>query len=380
MGGVSFLGGDGGGLQGAPGPDDVGEDEGDEEGDDGHGAHGEETGAAVGEGEGALEVGVGGVVGGIVEACAEEEGEHGEHGTGACEPDAAVAHGEQGSDEPGEHEQHADAEECEDGGHGQQVIEVLAGLREDEPGLRLHGKTRHGEPVPHIGQEEDQEQPGLHGEPAAAVEPQSAVPYVIEEVEAGKGAREEEHREPEADIPRVRHGLQPMPRGCPGRDDRGGGIRDGRLVHRELRTMEEGAHRRADEHRREHAVSKQEPAVGRGPEQVAALELELVGNGLQHKAEQQQHPHPVGTAEAGGVEERESREEGPAEDDERGERELPLAPRGQQEHAALLLCFAELPQEGLSALHEHEENEQGPQQGDEEPPVLLQEEVRHMRD
>ena len=83
------MGGNGGGLQGAPGPDDVGEDEGDEEGDDGHGAHGEETGTAVGEGEGALEVGVGRVVGGIVEACAEEEGEHGEQGAGACEPDAA---------------------------------------------------------------------------------------------------------------------------------------------------------------------------------------------------------------------------------------------------------------------------------------------------
>ena len=51
MGGVGFLGGDGGGLQGAPGPDDVGEDEGDEDAYNRHHLKRELAAAAVDYGE-----------------------------------------------------------------------------------------------------------------------------------------------------------------------------------------------------------------------------------------------------------------------------------------------------------------------------------------
>lgn len=73
----------------APGMDDVDEDKGDEQADDGHGAEGEFAAAGVGYGEGGLQVGIGGVVGRVVPAYTDEQGEDGEDGADADGPNAS---------------------------------------------------------------------------------------------------------------------------------------------------------------------------------------------------------------------------------------------------------------------------------------------------
>ena len=76
-------------VDGIPGIDDVGQDEGDEQADDGHGAQRELTGAGVGDGQRRLQVGSRGVVGRTVPAGTEQQGEYDEDDADACGPDTA---------------------------------------------------------------------------------------------------------------------------------------------------------------------------------------------------------------------------------------------------------------------------------------------------
>ena len=75
-------------VDGAPGEDDVGEDERDEEGNYRHGAERELAAATVGEGERTLKVDVRRIVGGIVPAGYQQQNQHGEHGSDARKPDS----------------------------------------------------------------------------------------------------------------------------------------------------------------------------------------------------------------------------------------------------------------------------------------------------
>ena len=79
-GAVHFLRGDFAAVDAAPRVEDVGQDEGNEQGDVGHDPEREQAGAAVGQGEGALQVAGGGVVGRIVIARHQQKGQDGEHG------------------------------------------------------------------------------------------------------------------------------------------------------------------------------------------------------------------------------------------------------------------------------------------------------------
>ena len=75
-------------VDGAPGEDDVGEDERDEEGGYRHGAERELAATAVGEGERTLKVDVGWIVGGIVPTGYQQQNQHGKHGSDARKPDS----------------------------------------------------------------------------------------------------------------------------------------------------------------------------------------------------------------------------------------------------------------------------------------------------
>ena len=95
------------------------------------------------------------------------------------------------------------------------------------------------------------------------------------------------------------------------------------------------------------------------------------GDRLQHEAEQDQHPHPVGSSEAGGVEEGEGGEEGTAKRHQGREGELPFPPCRVHDHFLLRLILPKGEEERLPALNEEQEDQQGSQQGDQEPPILL---------
>ena len=92
----------------------------------------------------------------------------------------------------------------------------------------------------------------------------------------------------------------------------------------EVRALEEGGYGTAEEQRADDAVEREEELERLRAEEVAYLVLELIADGLQHEGEEDNHPQPVGTAEAGGIEQGEGGEEGSAEGDERGEGELNL--------------------------------------------------------
>ena len=120
-----------------------------------------------------------------------------------------------------------------------------------------------------------------------------------------------------------------------------------------------------------HAVQHQEGAIGILAQQIPRLQLKFVADGLQHEAEEDNHPQPVGPAEAGTVEQGERGEEGASESNERRERKFPLAPRREHQHAPLFFRLAQAEQERIAPLHKKQKHQNGSQQGDHKPPILL---------
>ena len=55
----------------------------------------------------------------------------------------------------------------------------------------------------------------------------------------------------------------------------------------------------------EQPVEQEEHAVRGSTQHIAALQLELIRNRLQHKAQQYEHPHPIRPAETRAVKQRE---------------------------------------------------------------------------
>ena len=167
--------------------------------------------------------------------------------------------------------------------------------------------------------------------------------------------------------------FEPVPGRGPLRDD-GVAARIGHVeaVDREVGTGEEGADGRPEQEGACDAVDDQERLEGPLAEDVARLAAVLVGYGLDDEDEQDGHPDIGRSAERRGVEEREGGEEGAAEGDERREGELPFAAEGVDQQRALLFGAPEPVEQRLAPLYEEQEDEQGSQQGDDEPPVVLQ--------
>ncbi len=139
------------------------------------------------------------------------------------------------------------------------------------------------------------------------------------------------------------------------------GLRGGRhvgLLDDEVAAVEEGGHGSAEQQGPHDAVEHEANLEGLGPEEVAEFVLELVAHGLHDEREEDEHPYPVGAAEAGAVEEGERGEERGPESGERGEGEFPLAPGGVDDEPPLLGRPAELEYHGVGALYEHQEHEE----------------------
>ena len=89
LGVLHFVAADATLVDGVPGVGNVGQHEGDGEACYRHDAQGELAGAAVGQAERTLRVGVRGIVGRVVEACEQQYAHDGQHGADAGVPDAA---------------------------------------------------------------------------------------------------------------------------------------------------------------------------------------------------------------------------------------------------------------------------------------------------
>ena len=291
-------------VQRTPGIADVGEDEGDENGDVAHDFEGEEARRAVFKCQGALQVGNGRVIGRVVPAGAEQEG--GDRQDGACpgKPDALLeVLAEEGRPDAAHDACDAYQHQHEDARHGKEVMQVFVWLHVNLCGSGIYGKTVGNQPVYEEDQEEDQEGGGFGQELFAATAVDEVVVDVVDEVEQPQRAGQEIDRQSQADVPEVQDGFQSVPRCRPRRDDRHPDVGQLFLVDVELCPGEERADGGAYQQRTEDAVDHQKDAVGVFPQQVALLRLVFVGNGLEHEAEQDENPDPVGAAEAGGIEE-----------------------------------------------------------------------------
>ena len=98
----------------------------------------------------------------------------------------------------------------------------------------------------------------------------------------------------------------------PLRDGRALHVEDVALGHRELGTKEHRRNGHAQQDGTHDAINQQQRVIEARAIDVAGLGTVLIANRLNDKAEQDEHPQPVGTAEAGAVEQRERGEEGAA--------------------------------------------------------------------
>ena len=109
-------------------------------------------------------------------------------------------------------------------------------------------------------------------------------------------------------------------------NDGRGGVEQVGAVDVEFGAEEEHGHGHAKEHATHQAVYEQEDIVGARAQQVARLAAVFIRHSLDYKAEKDYHPQPVGTAEAGGVEQREGGEECAAKHYKHCKRQFPFAP------------------------------------------------------
>ncbi len=156
---IYFVEGEGVAVDGAPGIDDVCEDEGDEERYVEHSAKGELAGRGVLHGERRLEVGCGGVVGGVVPSGEQEQDCDGDYHAETYNPEAALPFlVEQCAQDAEEHEHHTHEQQYEQRPHREEVVEVLVWFHEDDACLWVNGIAIAHEDVSHESKEQSKEE------------------------------------------------------------------------------------------------------------------------------------------------------------------------------------------------------------------------------
>jgi len=358
-------------VDAVPSIGDVGQHEGDDERHEAHGRERKFARAAVGQGERTLQVGQRGVVGRVVEGSHLQKRPNGEYAADARAPNAATRRGENRATDAYEHQDHAEQEEHQRERQGQEIVQVFVGLEAHDTRVGIDGKAVGREQVGGEGQEEHEEGDGVGEHLSAQARRESFVVDVVEQVEAAEHTSQEEHDETEHQVPRIGHGFESVPGGGPAADGGGELVGHHVFVHHKVGAVEEGADGRAEEKWAEHAVQDEEPTIGVLAQEVAELALELIAHGLQHKAEENEHPHPVCAAEAGAVEQGEGGEESAAEGDEGGEGEFPFTAGAVDDECTFVFGAAEVENLRVGALHKHQEDDERAEETDEQPPVLL---------
>ena len=369
-----------------PDIDDICQDEGDEQGDIKHRAERELAARGVLHGEGRLEVGRGGIVGGIVPGGEQEQNRHGDDGAETYDPETALVRLVSDGPKDAEEDEHdADEQDSCQRPHVHEVVQVLERFHVDEAGLRVDGIAFARQDVNKESDEQTEEQPCTAHEGAddAMVSVEGCIVHLLVDIQAAEDAGQEDDGKTEDDVPQVEQGIEPVRTVCPAADDDARslsvtqGIEDILALHDEVRAGEESGDGSAQEQRTEDAVQHQQPLERLYAEQIPHLALELIADSLQHEGEEDNHPEPVRPAETGGIEERIGGKERSAEGDERSEGELPLAACDVDNQPSLVCRAAKREDERVGSLYEHEEDEQSCQQCYDEAPVVLKESVCH---
>lgn len=306
----------------------ISENEGDEEGDVEHGAESELAAAAVGDGQGTLQGDVGGIVGGVSETCHEEQRQYYENHADACGPDAFdVGRADDGAQDTIEEQRYSDDSKEGKGPETEIVVEILHRLHEYGSGGRVYGITVLQQGAHEEGEEEHEEGHSTTNEAHRTARADVFVRHIIDDVEDAKHAGKKHHGKAEDEVPGIEQGVKSCGGIGPTADDGSTKIGERCLLHDEVGAIEERGDGTSKEQWTDDAVENKEQAVSAGAEQIALTMLELIADGLQHEGEENNHPEPVGAAEAGTIEKRERSKEGSTEGDEGGEGYLPLATR-----------------------------------------------------
>ena len=357
----------------------VSENEGDEEGDVEHGAEGELAAAAVCDGQGTLQGDVGGIIGGVGETCHEEQRQYYKNHTDACGPDAFdVGRADDGAQDTIEEQRYADDGHEGKGPETEIVVEILHRLHEYGSGGRVDSITVLQQGAHKEGEEEHEEGHSTANESHRTARADVFVRHVVDDVKNAEHAGKEHHGKTEDEVPGIEQSIKSCGGIGPTADDGSAKIGERCLLHYEVGAIEERCYGASKEQGTHDAVKNKEPAVGAGAEQIALTMLKLIADGLQHEGEEDDHPEPVGAAEAGTIEKRERSKEGSTEGDEGGEGYLPLATGGLYNLTLTFLRPAKTEDEGIGALNEEHENEQRSDKRHYEPPVLLKKCVTHI--
>ena len=367
-------------VDSTPRIDDVCQDERNKEADIKHGLERELARRTVPDRQRTLEVGRRRIVSGIVPTCNKKEHEYHEYHADACRPDAADITGlEDGPDDSEKQQYDACKQDHSQRPHRQKIIQILHRFHEDYA-LLIDGIAFTQQGDDEERQEEKQEQNGIDEQLPADTLSDDFIVHIVIDIERAEDPGEEHHGDAEDDNPRIEQHVQTARAVCPLRDDRLQGIGDVPLLDDEIGSRKEGGNGPAQKQGAENAVEDQADLESAYPEEVAGLVLELITDGLDNECEQYQQPHPVGTAEARTVEQRERSEESTAECNERRERELPLAADGVDQQLLLPLRAADGEEQRLPALYEHEEHQQRAKQRHEQPPVVLKKAIRYIHE
>ena len=357
----------------------VSENEGNEEGDVEHGAESKLAAAAVGDGQGTLQGDVGRIVGGVSETCHEEQRQDYENHADACGPDAFdVGRADDGSQDTIEEQSHANYGHEGKGPETKIVVEILHRLHEYGSGGRVDSITVLQQGAHEEGEEEHKEGYSTANESHRTARADVFVRHVVDDVKNAKHAGKEHHGKTEDEVPGIEQSVKSCGGVGPTADDGSAKIGERCLLHYEVGPIEERGYGASKKQGTHDAVKNKEPSVSAGAEQIALTMLKLIADGLQHEGEEDDHPEPVGAAEAGAIEERERSEEGSTEGDEGGEGYLPLATGGLYNLTLTFLCPAKTEDEGIGTLNEEQEHEQRSEKRHYEPPVLLKKCVTHI--
>ena len=312
------------------------------------------------------------IIGCIVIACHKQQCQYRKHRPCTGKPDSLVERRlPQRTDDAPKHSHHTNQEYKQHYRHLQEVHQILVRFHEHLSRFRTDSVAVGHQCTDDEGQEEHQKQCRISPECPAAASHQVVLIDVINKIERPQDARQEEHSQPEHHIPRIEQRIQPVSCIGPLTDDRHHRICHIPFIDVKFGPREERGHCPTQQYRTYHSVYHQERAIRCLAQQISRLRLELVADSLQHKAEQNNHPQPIGSSETRTIEQRKRSKERASKRDERCKRELPLPSRRINHHLLLLLRLPQTEQKRITSLHEQQEYQQCSQQGDYKPPIVL---------
>ena len=174
---------------------------------------------------------------------------------------------------------------------------------ETHPRLTYHREARRSEEHHHESQEEHQKQDAV--DPQFTLDPLIELhgdKHRIQQIKLAQHAGQEENRETQQQIAPVEYGLKSMQRVIPMRDYGRCRIHQISLGDSKLSPEEEHRHSHTQQDAAYRAVDEEENVVDAGTQQVARFLTVFIAYSLQHEAEENQDPEPVGTAETCGIE------------------------------------------------------------------------------